>query len=146
MLMQHYASDRGRGAGTLGCIIKCAPLRARCQHCANRGGRPGERHWHRKDFPHWRKAFYVSHSDSLWMRWIILSTQCAALPKHCELLSNYDFIFFFLVDFQDFPVSVLLFDWKEEARSGWLYKRWSFTPLLLFYLIDPTRKATHAGT
>lgn len=50
-----------------GCIIKCAPLRAHCQQCANREGNH-KRHWHRKDFPHWRKAFYFSHSSSPWMR------------------------------------------------------------------------------
>ena len=61
------------------------------------GGGDQERRWHGEDFPRWRREkkslFIFSHSDSLWMRWIILSTPVRGLPKHCELPSNYDSFF-----------------------------------------------------
>lgn len=122
MHMQLHASVSIRKHRNTGGIIKCAPLGAHCQQCANSEGAQ-ERLWHRKDFPHWRKAFYFSHSDSLWMRGIILSTQGTG----CQNTVNYyPIIICFPVDFQDFHVLVLLLNWKEERPThnrNWLYKR-----------------------
>lgn len=111
MHMLLYTSVPIRSPEKLAALLNVLPLRAHCQQCANREG-DRERHWHRKDFPHWRKAFYFSRSVSLRMRWIILSTQCAG----CQNTVNYyPIMICFSVDFQDFHVLVLLLDWNGET-------------------------------
>lgn len=123
-----------------GCTIKSAPVRAHCEQWVDRE-RYQERHWHRKVFPHWRKTFYFSHRDSLWVWWIILS--------FCLNAVNYYPIICFSVDFQDLHVLVLMLNRKGEMgqHMGDAYIRdRTLTMLVLFYRIDPTRKATHTGT
>lgn len=131
-----------------GCIIKCAPLRADCQQCADRGGWGGgyqERHWHRKDFPHWRKAFYFSHSDSLWMWRIILSTQRTGC---LNAVNYYPIMICFSVDSQDFFYLVLLLNWKEETgqhtRVGYIRDRTLHCYCCFILLTQPGKQPTLA--
>lgn len=88
-LCMHSPSKKHRNTG---CIIKSVPLRAYCQQCVNREERPGEALAQEglslleKSLSFQSERFSVDEVNNP-------VDTVLGLPKHCELLSNYDLCF-----------------------------------------------------